>query len=131
MNKHAHHTTLSDWGICKLSDDRRFLAGKVISDPINPDREGQFITTSLVAGQNAEIADGNLVETEDGRYLLVDRYSVDDTLFAKLDAWTDAQLAPPTLGDVLATGDRDLIAAFITRGFRQAAAEAAWSHRKG
>jgi hypothetical protein len=124
MNKHDHHTTLSDWGICELGDGRRFLAGKVLSDPINPDREGHYVTTSLLADQNAGIADGNLVETEDGRYLLVDRCSVDDALFAKLDAWADAQPAPPTLGDVLATGDRELMAGYMLRCFRRATAEA-------
>lgn len=41
-----------------------------------------------------------------------------------LDQWIAAQPGPPTLRDVLATGNIRLFAAFVTRGFRQAAAEA-------
>lgn len=41
-----------------------------------------------------------------------------------LERWEAAQLASPTLRDVLASGDIRLFAAYITRGFREAAAEA-------
>lgn len=131
MNDEAHYTTLSDWIVCELSDGRRFLAGKVIVDPKEPGREGEYVTTSLIVSPASAIADGKLVETQGGRYLLADRYRVDDALFAKLDGWIDSQPAPPVLGDVLATGDGELFAAFILRGFRQATAEAAWLHKGG
>lgn len=129
MNKDIDYATLSDWIVCELRDGRRFLAGKVIDDPNEPDREGEHITTSLVVSPEATISDGNLIETQDNRYLLVDRYRADDALFAKLDAWTSARSSPPTLGDVLATRDGELFAAFVLRGFREATAEAVWSRR--
>lgn len=41
-----------------------------------------------------------------------------------LERWEAAQPAPPTLRDVLASGDIRLFAAYLTRRFREAAAEA-------
>lgn len=41
-----------------------------------------------------------------------------------LERWEAAQPAPPTLRDVLASADIRLFAAYVTRGFRQSAAEA-------
>lgn len=45
-------------------------------------------------------------------------------LLAKLEQWLAAQAEPPTLFDVIATGDRELVAAFILKGFRAAARQA-------
>ena len=76
------------------------------------------------------IADGNIVETLNSRYLLSQRNTADDEIFAKLDAWLAEQPSPPTLLDVLAVRDIDLLNAFILRGFRAAAAEAVWRAKK-
>jgi hypothetical protein len=131
VENEPHDATLSDWILCELPGDRRFLAGKVIDNDRGRFREGVYITTSRLLSPVKAVADGNVVQTLNSRYLLSDRYSVDDDLFAKLDAWTDPQPAPPGLGEVLASGDIDLFAAYILRGFRQAAAEAVWERDGG
>ena len=44
--------------------------------------------------------------------------------FEDLERWESAQLKPPTIFDVRATGDINLFGAFVLRAFRAAAAEA-------
>jgi hypothetical protein len=44
--------------------------------------------------------------------------------FEDLERWESAQLKPPTIFDVRATGDIKLFGAFVLRAFRAAAAEA-------
>jgi len=126
MNSESEDATLGNWIICELADGRRFLAGKVSGDRKGRFREGAYITTSLIVSPVEAIADGNVIETLNSRYLLSDRNTSDDEIFAKLDAWLAQQPTPPTLLEVLATRDIDLFAAFVLRGFRQATAEAAW-----
>ncbi|WP_338501457.1 hypothetical protein V6R86_01610 [Sphingomonas kaistensis] len=121
-----HDATLRNWIICELPDGRRFLAGKVSGDRKGHFREGTYITTSLIVSPVETIADHNVVDTLNGRYLLKERNTADDVIFAKLNAWLARQAAPPTLLQVLATRDIDLFAAFVLRGFRAATAEAAW-----
>lgn len=125
-NSETYDAVLSDWGRCVLSDGRFFIAGKVSGDRRQRFRDGTHITTSLVQSPPETVVDGNIVQTLNGRYLLVQRYAVDDASFAKLDAWIAAQPEPPTLRDVLAADDRELAAAYILRGFRLATAEAVW-----
>lgn len=48
----------------------------------------------------------------------------EDDLIAKLDSWLAEQPTTPTLFDVLATGDRELAAAFLLKAFRAAAKQA-------
>lgn len=48
----------------------------------------------------------------------------ENELLARLEQWLAAQSAPPTLFDVIATGDHVLFAAFILKGFRAAARQA-------
>jgi hypothetical protein len=48
----------------------------------------------------------------------------EDELLSKLDRWVSQQSQPPTLKDVLATGDVELFGAYILRGFREAASAA-------
>lgn len=126
MESGSHDATLSNWIVCELPDGRRFLAGKVSGDRLGRFREGAYITTSLIVSPVEAIADGNVIETLNSRYLLSNRNTADDVIFAKLDAWLAQQPTPPTLLEVLATRDIDLFAAFVLRGFRHAAAEAAW-----
>ena len=126
MEAGSHDATLSNWIICELSDGRCFLAGKVSGDRKRRFREGAYITTSLLVSPVEAISDGNVIETLNSRYLLSDRNTADDEIFAKLDAWLAQQPLPPTLLEVLATRDIDLFAAFVLRGFRRATAEAAW-----
>lgn len=126
----SYDATISNWIICELPDGRRFLAGKVSGDRMGRFREGAYITTSLLVSPVETIADGNIVETLNSRYLLSQRNTADDQIFAKLDAWLAEQPSPPTLLDVLAVRDIDLLNAFILRGFRAAAAEAAWRAKK-
>lgn len=126
MEEGSHDATLSNWIICELPDGRRFLAGKVLGDRKGRFREGAYITTSLLVSPVDAIADGKIVETLNSRYLLTERNKADDKISAKLDAWVAQQPFPPTLFDVLAVRDIDLLNAFILRGFRKAAAEAAW-----
>lgn len=126
MEAGSHDATLSNWIICELSDGRRFLAAKVSGDRKGRFREGAYITTSLIVSPVEAIADGNVIETLNSRYLLSERNTADDEIFAKLDAWLAQQPTPPTLLEVLATRDIDLFAAFVLRGFREATAEAAW-----
>jgi len=128
MSTEIYDAMLADWIICELPDDQRFLAGRIVDDHKGRFCDGTHITTALVVSPVEAIADGHVVETQDSRYRLVDRYRADDAVFAKLDAWIGAQPAPPTLGDVLATNDGELFAAYILRGFRQATAEAVWAH---
>ena len=45
-------------------------------------------------------------------------------LLARLEHWLAARAAPPTLFDVIETGDRELLAAFILKGFRATARQA-------
>lgn len=125
-----HDATLSNWIVCELSDGRRFLAGKVSGDHKGRFREGAYITTSLLVSPVEKVADGNIVETLNSSYLLTERNKADDRIFAKLDAWLAKQTSSPTLFDVLAERDIDLLNAFILRGFRAAAAEAAWRAKK-
>lgn len=125
-NQTNYDATLSNWIICELSDGRRFLAGKVTGDRRGREREGAYITTSLIVSPGYEIADGNVIETTNSRYLLSQRNTADDEIFSKLDAWMAEQPCPPTLLEVLATRDIDLLNAFVLRGFREATAEAAW-----
>ena len=129
MTTCSYDATLSDWIICEVPGERRFLAGKVTGDSKNRFREGAYITTSLIVSPVEAIADGNIVATLNSRYLLTERYTVDDELFAKLDEWLAQQGTPPTLFDVLATRDIDLLAAYTLRHFRAAAAEAVWSRK--
>jgi hypothetical protein len=103
-----------------------FLAGKLTADRRGASRDGSYISTSAVQSSPERVADGRHVQTLDTRYLLTDRYSVDEEIFAKLDAWTAEQPEPPLLGDVMATRDVRLIGAYILRGFRAATAEAVW-----
>lgn len=130
MEAGLHDATLSNWIICELSDDRRFLAGKVSGDRKGRFREGAYITTSLIVSPVEAIADGNVIETLNSRYLLGERNTAEDEIFAKLDAWLAQQPSPPTLFNVLAVRDIDLLNAFILRGFRAAAAEAAWRSKR-
>lgn len=131
MEAGSHDATLSNWIICELSDGRRFLAGKVSGDRKGRFQEGAYITTSLLVSPVETIADGNIVETLNSRYLLIDRNTADDEIFAKLDEWVAQQPSPPTVLEVLATRDIDLFAAFVLRGFRAATAEAAWRSKAG
>jgi hypothetical protein len=117
---------LSDWVICIAPTGAMFLAGKLTADRRGASRDGTYISTSAVQSSPERVADGSIVQTLDTRYLLTDRYSVDDEIFAKLDAWIAEQPKPPLLGDVLATRDVQLIGAYILRGFRAATAEAVW-----
>lgn len=48
----------------------------------------------------------------------------EQTLFAKLDTWLQAQTEPPNVFDVMATGDVELIGTFVLREFRAATREA-------
>lgn len=48
----------------------------------------------------------------------------DEDLLAKLEEWEAGLPSPPTLLDALRSGDIELFAAFVLRGFRQAAKEA-------
>ncbi|MFC7535932.1 hypothetical protein ACFQPG_00955 [Sphingomonas sp. GCM10030256] len=130
MKSGSHDATLSNWIICELSDGRRFVAGKVSGDRKGRFREGAYITTSLLVSPIEAIADGEIIETLNSRYLLTERNKADDEIFAKLDAWLAQQPTPPTLFDVLAVRDIDLLNAFVLRGFRAAAAEAAWRSKK-
>ena len=102
MEAGSHDATLSNWIICELSDGRRFLAGKVSGDRKERFREGAYITTSLVVSPIECIADEEIIETFNSRYLLTERNRADDQIFAKLDAWLEQQPSPPTLFDVLA-----------------------------
>lgn len=130
MEAGSHDATLSNWIICELSDGRCFLAGKVSGDRKGRFREGAYITTSLVLSPVEAIADGNVIETLNSRYLLANRNAADDRIFARLDEWLAKQQSRPTVFDVLATRDIDLFAAFVLRGFREATAEAAWTSRR-
>lgn len=130
MKSGSYDATLSNWIVCELADGRRFLAGKVSGDRKGRFREGGYITTSLVVSPIEAMADGEIIETLNSRYLLTQRNKADDAIFAKLDAWLAQQPSPPTLFDVLAARDSDLLAAFVLRGFRAAAAEAAWRSKK-
>lgn len=56
------------------------------------------------------------IDEEEGRLAL--------ELELELERWTAAQPAPPTLWDVVETGDPRLIAAWITPVFRRAVAQA-------
>ena len=49
---------------------------------------------------------------------------LESELLAKLEGWLAARSEPPTLLDVVATNDRELLAAFILKGFRVAARQA-------
>ncbi len=49
---------------------------------------------------------------------------LENELLARLEEWLAGQSEPPTLFDVIATGDRELLAAFILKGFRAAARQA-------
>lgn len=130
MGTPAYDDTPSNWNICEIPGDRRFLAGKVTGDCKGRFREGAYIKTSLIIGPVEAISDGKIVETLNSRYLLTERYTADDEIFAKLDAWLARQPFPPTVFDVLATPDIDLLTAYTMRHFRAAAAEAAWKHRR-
>lgn len=48
----------------------------------------------------------------------------EDELLAKLEEWLAAREEPPTVFDVIETGDGELLAAFILKGFRTAARQA-------
>ena len=48
----------------------------------------------------------------------------EDELLAKLEEWLAAREEPPTVFDVIETGDGELLAAFILEAFRAAAREA-------
>jgi hypothetical protein len=50
--------------------------------------------------------------------------------FEDLERWEAAQLKPPTIFDVLETGDINLFGAFVLRAFRAAAAEAVEETRR-
>lgn len=45
-------------------------------------------------------------------------------LLAKLEAWIAGQARTPTVSEVMATGDRELLAAYVLKVFRSAAAQA-------
>ena len=129
MTNDTYDATLADWIICELSDGGRFLAGKVSRDRKGRFRDGEYIATSLLISAMDTIVDGHVVETMNSRYLLTDRNTVDDALSAKLDAWMKERPTSPTLADVLASGDAELLAAYILGRFRRAAAEAVWSRK--
>lgn len=126
-----YDAVLSDWVICEISGERRFLAGKVAHDRQGQFRDGAYISTSLVVNSVGDIADGNVVQTLNRRYLLTDRYRVDDEIFAKLDAWLASRDKPPHLFDVIATKDVELIGAYVLRAFRAGTAEAVWRRDGG
>lgn len=126
MSNDTYDAILADWSICELPGNRVFLVGKVTGDRERRSRDGTYITTSVVIRPIDAIADGHVVKTMNSRYLLTDRNTVDDALFARLDTWLDAQLTPVELGDVLAARDLELFAAYVLRAFREAAATAAW-----
>lgn len=48
----------------------------------------------------------------------------EDQLLAKLDEWLARQKTQPTIFEVIETGDGELIAAFVLKGFRSAARDA-------
>lgn len=48
----------------------------------------------------------------------------ENELLAKLEAWLAGQADTPTVAEVMATGDRELLAAYILKVFRAAAAQA-------
>jgi hypothetical protein len=50
--------------------------------------------------------------------------ATEEDLFAKLAEWVTDQDRPPTLNDVIRTEDGELLAAFVFRGFREAARHA-------
>ena len=123
MRSHEYDAVLGDWIICPLpGGDCYFLAGRVTGDRKARHRDGDYITTSLVV--SPDIADGRVVQTLDGRYLLTERNTVDDAIFAKLDAWLATEPVEPLFNSLLATGDTELIGAYLLRVFRAAAAEA-------
>lgn len=118
---------LSDWIICPLRDsERSFLAGRVQGDRKGRFRDGAYIATSLIMCPVQEIVDGSVVKTENSRYLLADRNRTDDAIIAKLDAWLATYPEAPLMWSALASVDAELIAAYILREFRAAAAEAVW-----
>lgn len=105
MKSGSYDATLSNWNVCELEDGRRFLSGKVSGDRKGRFREGGYITTSLALSPIEAIAEGEIIETLNSRYLLTQRNKADDANFAKLDAWLAQQPSPPTLFGVLAARD--------------------------
>lgn len=130
MTNDTYDWVLADWIICELPEGR-FLAGKVTGDRKVRFDGGVYIATSVVTSPLDEIVDGNIIEAEDGRYLLTERNTTDAALFAKLDEWLKEQPTRPMLADVVASDDTELLAAYILRGFRKAAAEAYRKCKKG
>lgn len=127
MQNNDYDAKLEDWILCLVPRRKKvFLAGRVTGDRNGRFQDGTYITTSLVMSLVDAIIDGNIVQTLNSRYLLADRYQLDDAIFAKLDGWLAIQPEPPSLDDFIATADIDLLAAFILRAFRAAAAEAVW-----
>ena len=55
----------------------------------------------------------------------------EDQLLAKLEAWLSTQPQAPAIFDVMATGDRELLAAFVLKGFRAAARQAVLDRVEG
>lgn len=124
MTNDPYDAVLTNWIVCELPGDSRFIAGKVTGDHKLRFSECTTIITTFVVSPVEAIADGNVIETWNTRYLLRDGIQVDDATLARFDAWLDAQAAPPTLGDVVASGDVQLTAAFMLRAFHTGAARA-------
>ena len=55
---------------------------------------------------------------------MTDDSDLEETERLELEQWLSAQPAPPTIFDVFESGNTQIIAAYITAAFRQAAAEA-------
>lgn len=131
MKNEDYDAILSNWILCTVPSGAVFLAGRIDADRKGRFADGRYISTSLLVSPVEEIVDRNIVQTLNSRYLLKDRYAVDDALFAKLDAWLASQPSPPTLVDVIATKDGELFAAYTLRAFRAATAEAVWRRDGG
>lgn len=130
MNNDDYDAALSEWIICEIASNV-FLAGRVSGDRKGRFTDGRWIITTLVVSPTDEIADDNIVQTVDSRYLLKDRHAADDALFTKLDAWLAEQPDTLSILDVIATNDRELMAAYVLHAFRAAAAEAVWRRDGG
>lgn len=73
---------LDNWIICLApGPEQVFLAGRITKDRKGRFQDGAYIATSLVMSPVDKIADGNIVQTLNSRYLLADRYRLDDEIF--------------------------------------------------
>lgn len=57
--------------------------------------------------------------------------ATEDELLAKLERWLASRPAPPNIFEVIETGDGELFAAFVLKGFRAAAREAVVDRLQG